>query len=178
MQMNHQLNRKKLLGLVLLLITMYTNAQISYIKMVGNNASNYKPGVGLHLKLSYPISESQDITFEPGLYIFSLNDNTYKEGTFITPLKFGYRYIFRDDGQGFYVEPQAGYNISGSTTRLVNGYAKDYKFNGAILSAGTGYIFRVPTPIDLNFHYETIMDGGTYSYISLGISVGMSLKKR
>lgn len=144
--------------------------------MVGKNTKDYKLGAGLYLKAGYPVSEADDITFEAGLYAFSLYDYDYAFGTIMAPAKIGYRYTLNRNGDGFYVEPQAGYNFFGLTSLDVNGYAKDLRYNGIALGVSTGYLF---TSVDLNIHLETIKaKGGSNNYIRAGVVFPFRLKKR
>ena len=171
---------KPFLLIALLFIAIKSSAQLSLIKMVGNDTKDYKLGAGLYLKAGYPVSEADDITVEAGCYIFSLYDYSLKYGTVVIPAKVGYRYTFNREGTGFYVEPQVGYNIYGVSTLNVNGYAKDFKYNGVVLAAGTGYLFSVSSaPLDLNLHYETIIDkGGSNNYVRLGLVFPFRLGSR
>lgn len=172
--------RTQILAIALLFISIRSSAQLSVIKMVGNNTKDYKLGAGLYLKAGYPISQGDDITMEAGCYIFSIDDYSYEFATAIVPVKFGYRYTFNRQGNGFYMEPQLGYNMYGMSILNVDGYPKEFKFNGIVLGAGTGYIFSIwSKPLDLNLHFETIRaKGGSNNYIRLGLVVPFSLKKR
>src|SRR3954465_1221889 len=158
---------RPILLIALFFIAIQSRAQLSVIKMVGNDTKDYKPGAGLYLKAGYPVSEGDDITIEAGCYLFSLYNNSFEYGTIVIPGKVGYRYTINREGNGFYVEPQVGYNIYGSSTLNVNGYAKDFMYHGLVLGAGTGYLFSLwSAPLDLNLHYETIMDkGGSNNYV-------------
>ena len=148
--------------------------------MVGKGTEDYKLGAGLYLKASYPLSNGDDITVEAGGYVFSLYDNSYEFGTIMVPAKLGYRYTFNRQGNGFYVEPQLGYNIFGSSTLDVDGYPKDFSYHGIVLGAGTGYLFSIwSTPLDLNLHFESIIaKGGSNNYVRLGLVFPFRLKKR
>ena len=155
-------------------------AQIAVVKMVGKNTSNYSLGAGAFLKASYPVSDGDDATIELGFFAFPLNDGGNGDGTAVIPIKMGYRYTFNREGDGFYIEPQAGYNLYGVTSLDVNGYTKNLKFNGVILAASTGYIFHIKSfPLDLNLHYETVIDkGGSDNYLRLGLLASISFKRR
>ena len=148
--------------------------------MVGKNTKEYKLGAGVYLKAGYPVSEADDITFEAGCYIFSLYDNDYTFATVMVPAKFGYRYTLNRNGDGFYIEPQAGYNFYGLTSLDVNGYPKDFRYNGIVLGVSTGYLFTVwSSPLDLNIHFETIKaKGGSNNYIRAGLVFPFRLKRR
>jgi hypothetical protein len=173
--------RKEILCIFLCLFILQVNAQIAVVKMIGKNTSNYSLGYGAFLKGAYPVSAGDDVTLEAGIYFFNLNDQGYGDGTALVPLKVGYRYSINRQGDGFYVEPQAGYNLYGVTSLNNDGYnTQNLKFNGVIFAASTGYILSIKSfPLDLNLHYETIMDkGGSDNYIRLGLLVSLHFKKR
>ncbi|MEO7047333.1 MAG: hypothetical protein ABI091_18670, partial [Ferruginibacter sp.] len=158
------------------------NAQLGAMKLVGKNTKDYKLGFGAFLKAGFPVNEGSDITLEGGVNIFLLNDglNSY-DGTVMCPLKVGYRYTLNHTGQGFYVEPQVGYNIYGTSSFYdESGYLVDVSYHGVVFAAGTGYLFTVGNqPIDLNLRYETVIaHGGSNNFISLGISRYLGFKKR
>lgn len=88
------------------------------------------------------------------------------------PVKVGYRYTLNGEGNGFYIHPQAGYNAYGiSSEDYTTGYNQDTKFNGIVLSAGTGYLFDIGrTTVDIGLRYETILaKQGNVSYLGLRI---------
>jgi hypothetical protein len=132
------------------------------------------------LKGIFPVSQASDLTLELGANLFFLNDGS-EDGTAMIPIKAGYRYSLNGTGLGFYVEPQIGYNIYGvSSVANTDGTTQDLTFHGVVFAAGTGYLFMAGnTPLDLNFHYETIIDhGGSDNYISLGLSFYLHFGKR
>jgi len=158
---------------IALFICISLQAQIEISKIVGKNGSDVGLGYGAYLKFSYPVSDAADVTFEAGANIFPLkDDNTH--GWADIPLKAGYRYTFDQSGTGFYIEPQAGYNIYGVD-------ADDNKFTGLILAAGTGYLFKPSRWIqfDLGLLYESAFHtGGAANYISLRLTHNFSLHRR
>lgn len=166
---------------ILCLTITCAKAQLGVMKMVGNNTSNYSLGFGAFVKGIFPVSQAADVTVELGANIFFLNDGGNGDGTVVIPLKVGYRYSVNGTGMGLYVEPQAGYNIYGVTS-LNNdqGITQNYTFHGLVLAAGTGYLFKVGnTPLDLNLHYETIIDhGGSDNYVSLGLTFYLRFGRR
>jgi len=172
---------KKILTVAFFFIAIQTNAQLGVIKLVGNNTSKYDLGYGAYLKMGYPVSESSDITLQIGAYLFVLNDGgTQEDGTGVVPLTAGYRYTFNGKGSGLYVEPQVGYNLLGVSSVNVNGKTVNLDYHGAILGVGTGYLFPIRgCPLDLNLDYQTIIDhGGSTNYVSLGLAVYLSFRKR
>ena len=174
---------KGLLAAFMLLFSIsHANAQIGAMKMVGNNTKDYKLGFGAFLKTAYPISDGSDVTLEIGADIFILDDGyDDADGTVMCPLKVGYRYTLNGTGQGFYVEPQIGFNIYGVTSLHDDkGELVELKYHGAVFAAGAGYLFDIGNvPFDVNFRYETVIaHGGSNNFISLGITKFISFKKR
>jgi hypothetical protein len=163
------------------LLIMQGNAQIDAMKLIGNNTKDYSIGFGAFIKSGFPVSEAANVTLELGADIFLLKGYGTEYGTIMCPLKAGYRYTLNGTGQGFYVEPQAGFNLVGITS-LPNDYGDDInlKYHGVVLAAGTGYLFTIGrAPFDLNLRYETVIaHGGSNNFISLGISRFISFKRR
>jgi hypothetical protein len=171
---------KGILTSILFLILTNGEAQLGVMKMVGNNTSSYSLGFGAYIKGIFPVSQAGDMTLELGANFFFLDDGGSGDGTAVVPIKAGYRYSLNGTGMGLYVEPQIGYNIYGVTSANVDGTTQNLKFHGLVCAAGTGYLFLIGnTPLDLNLHYETIIDhGGSDNYISLGISFYLRFGKR
>lgn len=164
---------------LLFFFIIQANAQIGVMKLVGNNTKNYNLGFGAFIKGGVPVSDAGDVTLEIGLNYFPSKDAG--EGTAMCPLKAGYRYTLNGTGEGFYVEPQVGYNIYGVTSMLDDqGYNVDLKYHGLILAAGAGYLFSIGNvPFDINLRYETVMaHGGSNNLVSLGITKSFSFGKR
>lgn len=173
--------KRTLSAFIVFLFAMKATAQIGVMKLVGPNTKDYQIGFGAFIKTGLPVSESADLTLELGANLFPMKDYGFEYGTIMCPLKAGYRYTLNGSGQGFYVEPQAGYNLVGVTSMPDdNGNNVDLKYHGVVLAAGTGYLFTVwRTPFDLNLRYETtIAHGGSNNLISLGISKTISFGKR
>ncbi|MFT3751171.1 MAG: hypothetical protein QM768_22860 [Agriterribacter sp.] len=170
-----------LIPLMLILSINTANAQLGAMKMVGKNTKDYKLGFGLFIKTGLAVNEASDFTIEGGVNIFVLNDSYGSgSGTIMCPIKVGYRYTLNQTGEGFCVEPQAGFNVYGITSMLdENGNAVDLKYHGVVLAAGTGYLFTLwNQPFDLNLRYETVIaHGGSNNFVSLGISRFISFKK-
>lgn len=164
--------RKGMLTLSLLFFFIInSNAQLGVMKLVGSDTKNYKLGVGAFIKAGVPVAAGRDVTIEIGVNYFPSKDEG--EGTIMCPLKAGYRYMFNGTRQGFYAEPQIGYNIYGVTSLLdENGYNVDLKYHGVVFAAGGGYLFSIASiPFDLNLRYETVVaHGGSNNLISVGIT--------
>lgn len=164
---------------LLFFFIIQANAQLGVMKLVGNDTKNYKLGFGAFIKAGFPVSDAADATLEIGVDYFPSKDDG--EGTAMCPLKVGYRYTLNGTGEGFYVEPQVGYNVYGVTSLLDNdGNNVDLKYHGVVLAAGGGYLFSIGNvPIDINLRYETVIaHGGSNNLVSLGITKGFSFGKR
>lgn len=166
---------------VLLLLIVQANSQIGAMKLVGKGTKDYSMGFGAFVKAGVPVSDGADLTIEIGADIFPEKEYPTDYGTVMCPLKIGYRYTLDGTGQGWYVEPQAGYNLFGLTSlQDENGNDVNLKYHGIVLSAGAGYLFTLwRAPFDLNLRYETVIaHGGSNNLISLGISRVISFRKR
>ena len=165
---------------ILFFITTHAQAQLGIMKMVGNNTADYSLGFGAFVKGIFSVSQASDLTLELGANFFALNDGGTGDGTAVIPVKLGYRYSLNGTGLGLYVEPQVGYNIYGVTSTNVDGYTQNLTFHGVVFAAGTGYLFLAGNvPLDLNLHYETIIDhGGSDNYVSLGLTFYLHFGKR
>ena len=175
------MGKRTLTAIVFCLLIMQANAQISVMKLIGNNTKDYKIGFGAFIKTGLPVSEAADVTFELGANIFFMSGYGTQYGTIMCPLKAGYRHTLNGTGQGFYVEPQVGYNLIGITSLpSETGENIDLKYHGVVLAAGAGYMFTIGrAPFDLNLRYETVVaHGGSNNFVSLGISRIISFKKR
>lgn len=173
---------KKSALILLFLFMMYgSQAQLGARKLVGPNTSDYALGYGAFIKTGFPLSEAAGLTVEASLNIFPLKGYGLEYGTIMCPLKLGYRYTFNGSGEGFYAEPQAGYNLYGITSLPADyGDNVELKYHGVVLAAGGGYLFSIKNiPIDINLRYETVIaNGGSNNFISLGITRFFSLGKK
>jgi hypothetical protein len=174
------MGKRTVAAFILLLLIVQANAQIGAMKLVGKDTKDYSIGFGAFIKTGFPVSDAADVSLELGADIFPMKGyNEY--GTIMCPLKLGYRYTLNGTGQGFYVEPQVGYNVYGVTSLPGdNGDDINLKYHGVILAAGGGYLFTIGrAPFDVNLRYETVMaHGGSNNLISVGISRTISFGKR
>lgn len=172
---------KRILTLSILLFSVIqANAQLGLMKLVGPGSEEYNPGVGLSFKAGFPVSNAADVTLDLGGNLFFLNDGS-GNGTVMFPVKAGYRLTLNGSGEGFYVEPQAGYNVYGLTTlENEDGETIDLKYHGVVFAAGAGYLFKLGNVgFDINLHYETVIaHGGSNNFISLGITKSFRFGKR
>jgi hypothetical protein len=162
------------------LFIIEASAQIGAMKLVGPNTAKYSLGFGAFIKTGIPVSEGSNVTVELGTAIFPLKDYDFQYGTIMFPLKAGYRYTLNQTGEGFYVEPQIGYNLLGITSLPGDYDDIELKYHGVVLAAGAGYLFSLgETPFDVNLRYETVIaHGGSNNFISLGITKYFSFGKR
>lgn len=172
--------RKLMLTLSLLcFFIIQANAQLGVMKLVGSDTKNYKLGFGAFIKAGVPVSKSGAVTIEIGVNYFPSKDEG--EGTVMCPLKVGYRYMLNGTREGFYVEPQVGYNLYGVTSLLdENSYNVDLEYHGVIFAAGGGYLFSIAQiPFNLNLRYETVIaHGGSNNLVSLGITKSFIFGKK
>jgi hypothetical protein len=176
------MSKRPLTVLILFFVVMQANAQLGVTKLVGNNTNKYTTGFTAFVKSGYPVAEGSDVTLEIGADIFFLNDGYgTADGTIMCPLKAGYRYTLNGTGEGFYVEPQVGFNLVGITSvHDANGNQVNLHYHGVVFAAGTGFLFTAwHAPFDVNLRYETVIDhGGSNNFVSLGISRFISFGKR
>jgi len=175
------MGKKILAASIAFLLIVQANAQIGVMKLVGNDTKDYAMGFGAFIKTGLPVSDGADVTLEIGADFFPDKEYLSDYGTVMCPLKLGYRYTLNGTGQGFYVEPQAGFNLYGVTSlQNDSGNDIDLKYHGVVLAAGTGYLFTIGrAPFDLNLRYETVIaHGGSNNLISLGISRTIFFGKR
>lgn len=166
---------------IILSFKLGANAQLGAMKLVGNNTKDYSIGFGAFIKTGFPVSDAADVTLELGANIFPVKGSGFDYGTVMCPLKAGYRYTLDKTGEGFYVEPQVGYNVYGVTSlEGDNGETINLKYHGVVLATGGGYIFNMGgTAVDLNLRYETVIaHGGSNNLISLGITRSFSFGSR
>src|SRR5437868_5449723 len=146
------MSKKIIAATILIFLITQANAQIGLMKLVGNDTKDYSIGFGALIKTGVPVSTAADITMEISADIFLMKGYGTQYGTIMCPLKAGYRHTLNGTGQGFYVEPQVGYNIFGVTS-LPNDYGEDInlKYHGIVLAAGAGYLFNLwQATFDLN----------------------------
>lgn len=173
--------KKSLLAFILLLSLQHSMAQIGVMKMVGKNTRDYSLGLGAYVQVGFPISEADAVTAEIGVNYFFLHGVGSGEGTAMCPLKLGYRYSLNRTGYGFYLEPQAGYNLYGVTSKAdENGDMVNLTYHGVVMAAGLGYMFDIgQSPFDVRLRYETVVaHGGSNNMVSLGFTKSIGFRKK
>src|SRR5690242_19158983 len=94
---------------LILLFVLGAKAQLGVMKLVGNNTKDYAIGFGAFIKTGFPVSDAASLTVELGANFFPVKGSGFQYGTAMCPLKAGYRYTLNGTGEGFYLEPQAGF---------------------------------------------------------------------
>ncbi len=90
-------------------------------------------------------------------------------------IKAGYKYVFSETQEGFYLEPQLGYCRvinSNNTETLGNGYG-----DGVALALEAGYSLGVGqgnNTINFGLKYESDLAGSAYTANSIGFRVSFS----
>jgi hypothetical protein len=156
-----------------LFISWQAHSQIAISKIVGKDSKDFGFGYGAFLKFPYRVSEAADVTLEIGLNIFPEKDDP-SSGWANVPIKAGYRYTLNGSGSGFYIEPQAGYNIYGAAP-------DDNQYKGFVFAGTAGYLFQPigRAKFDLGLLYETsIHKGGNANYVSLRLAYNFALGRR
>jgi outer membrane autotransporter protein len=164
---------RPLLLMLFALVSLNVSGQIQVSKLIGKNSDDFKLGYGGFLKFSYPISEASDVTLEAGANVFQVKANE-AYGWAVIPIKAGYRYTINRTGEGFYLEPQVGYNVYGIDP-------DDNNFTGLVLSGGAGYLFPPLGKIqfDLGLLFESAFHKGrSANYASLRLTHNFSLGRR
>src|SRR5688572_23848563 len=138
--------QKKILtvSFVLLFFSSLIHSQIEVAHLRSNDFS--ATGFGAFLNFAVPVSEYGAISAEAGFYYFKKNDNNIA----LVPLLLGYRHMLQEPDAGFYIEPNAGYNIGATDIQkrdaagnLVYGTDRilEQQVKGATAGLGVGYIF-------------------------------------
>jgi len=165
--------RKIALLIVLCFLMKQSDAQIELVKLLGDKGKDFKLGYGAFIKFSFPVSEGTAITAETAFNFWFYNDDS-GDGMAIIPLKLGYRYFVSGSQSGFYLEPQAGYNIYGVES--------DTKFHGFVWAAGTGFQFGERTTFDIGIRYESVIYnaslGGPLHFIGFRLSHNFGFGRR
>ena len=134
-----------------------------------------------------PVTEYGAVSAEAGFYYFKKGDKNVA----LVPFLLGYRYMLQDPEAGFYVEPNAGYNIGGSDIQKydengnvvfdpVTGNLIDQQVKGFTTGLGAGYIFSGTFAFNLGLRYQRVFVSGdpSLNLYSLRISHPISFKRR
>ena len=154
-------------------------------KLIGKDAEKYGTGYGLFTYFDFPLaSENQsfrlelmDLAFFPtkgeNLFTSTLGAKAY------ISIKAGYKYVFSETQQGFYLIPSAGY-----ARVVVSEEGQDATYGDGIAGAlEGGYTFEIgqnANTLNLGVKYEYDRGGKEYKLQSVGfrVSYGFGLLRR
>lgn len=137
---------------------------------MGDFGDAFKTGFGGYVKGFYGVGEAGQITFTTGYSAFKAkgSDGDESATASIIPLMAGYRHNFN----GFYVEPQAGYNIFGAKVKFLGESVSDSE-GGFGYALGIGYVVN---GVDFGVRYQGGKPSGegddTSNWGFIGIHVG------
>jgi hypothetical protein len=154
--------QKKLFTLFLFLSSHYiqanAQAEVAYL----NSKEFSAAGFGAFLNFALPVSETGAITAEAGFYYFKRDENNVA----IVPFLIGYRHMLQEGGFGFYLEPNAGYNIGGTDIQKYNevgspipdgnGGWLEQQVKGFTTGVGVGYIFPGSFALNIGLRYQRV----------------------
>lgn len=146
--------RKLLYTLFVLVIARTSTAQLELdrVSFKGFNAI----GFGGFFNVAIPISTADYVTGEVGLSVYSSNEND----VILAPILAGYRFTLNRTGDGFYVEPNAGYGFGATDIQIpdASGIYNNAKVAGAATGLTLGYLFQPLGRIQFNLgiRYEHI----------------------
>lgn len=144
-------------------------------------------GFGGFLNFSFPVAEYGAVSAELGFYYFKKSGDQ----VLMLPLLLGYRYMLQDPEDGFYLEPNAGYNIGYTDIQKedengqliydpVTGEYAEQKAMGITTGLAAGYIFNGNLKFNLGLRYQRVFVSGdpSYNLFSFRISYPLSFRRR
>ena len=144
-------------------------------------------GFGGFLNFAFPVAEYGAVSAEMGFYYFKKSGDQ----VLMLPLLLGYRYMLQDPEEGFFVEPNAGYNIGFTDIQKedengqliydpVTGEYAEQKAKGITAGLGAGYVFNGKLKFNLGLRYQRIFVSGdpSYNLFSFRISHPLSFRRR
>lgn len=144
-------------------------------------------GFGGFLNFAFPVAEYGAVSAEVGFYYFKKSGDQ----VLMLPLLLGYRYMLQDPEEGFFVEPNAGYNIGFTDIQKedengqliydpVTGEYAEQKAKGITAGLGAGYVFNGKLKFNLGLRYQRIFVSGdpSYNLFSFRISYPLSFWRR
>lgn len=176
-------NTARLLILSLVFISIRANAQIEVAHLSSKGFS--ATGFGAFLNFAVPVSEYGSISAEAGFYYFKKDDNNVA----LVPLLLGYRHMLQEPDAGFYIEPNAGYNIGATDIQkrdaggnLVYGTDRilEQQVKGATAGLGVGYIFPGSFSFNIGLRYQRVFvsNDPSLNLFSLRLSHPLSFRRR
>lgn len=121
----------------------------------------------MFLSVSFPVAKSVDYITQETEFAFGLFKNGRKVAWAAFPVKFGYRYTFNRWGNGFYAEPQFGFNIYGRLPESAD------PIHGLAYAAGGGYLFKIlGTDMDVGLRFSSVVSAKSrpINYISIKLA--------
>src|SRR5687768_2760921 len=163
-----------LLGLLFSHLTVHAQIEVAHLNSKGFSAT----GFGAFLNFAVPVSEYGSISAEAGFYYFKKDDNNVA----LVPLLLGYRHMLQEPDAGFYIEPNAGYNIGATDIHKHNengnplynpdGTRLEQQVKGATAGLGVGYIFPGSFSFNIGLRYQRVFvsDDPALNLFSLRLS--------
>ena len=179
--------QKKLfvLSISLFLLVSSTYAQIEGAYLKSKEFSAF--GFGASLNFSFPVTEYGAITADAAAYFFK--DDI--DQIVMIPLVLGYRYMLQDPEGGFYVEPNAGYNIGYTDIQKegpdgvliydpVTGTFEEQQAKGftAGMTVGYGFTGKIAFNVGLRYQHVFVSDDPSHNLFSLRFSHPLTFKKK
>lgn len=167
---------KKISFLLLLacLVSASSKAQLMVSKMVGKGTDKYGLGYGLFGFLDYPIaSGNQSLRLEIAEFVFYPSKGeefftTTADSKGYLSIRAGYKYVFSETQNGFYLTPSVGYC---RVVDIVEGFEATYG-DGIAAALEAGYSLGIGGKghsINLGLKYETDRGGKGYVLNSVGL---------
>jgi len=179
--------KKKILfvPILLLLSNLSIQAQIEVAHLSSKSFS--ATGFGAFLNFAIPVTEYGAMSAELGFYSFKKSGDQ----VMLIPMILGYRHMLQDPEYGFYLEPNAGYNIGGTDiqkydengqliTDPATGEIAELKATGFTSGLGIGYMFNGKLVFNLGLRYQRVFVSAdpSYNLFSFRISYPLSFRRR
>jgi hypothetical protein len=170
--------------IVLMFLSSILHAQIEVAHLRTKDFS--ATGFGAFLNFAVPVTEYGSLTAEAAFYYFKKDDNNVA----LVPFLLGYRHMLQEPDAGFYIEPNAGYNIgatdiqkyseNGSPLYEPNGEPLEQQVKGFTAGIGTGYIFPGNFSFNIGLRYQRVFVSGepAMNLFSLRLSHPLSFRRR
>jgi hypothetical protein len=150
---------KKPIGLFSFLFcwSLLAHSQLMVSKAFGKNSSNSQLGYGTFLFLEFPLGQTDNRSIRVELLDFAFYPSKNYDSNAIIgylSIKLGYKYVFSETREGFYIEPQAGWgeviesqpvttttgtSVGGLALAVEGGYCWEVGHRGNTINAGIKY---------------------------------------
>lgn len=179
--------KKKILIVPIVLLfsglSIHAQIEVAHLNSKGFSAT----GFGAFLNFAVPVTEFGSISAEAGFYSFKKSGDQ----VLLIPFLLGYRHMLQEPDAGFYIEPNAGYNIGFTDIQKYNesgqlitdpatGEIAEQKAKGITTGLGAGYIFNGKLAFNLGLRYQRVFVSGdpSLNLFSFRISHPLSFKRR